>query len=95
MKAAGVVLQATGRRIQLMVACRPESVNGGKDGAGSTNILLWLQQVLPGVQKIVNQVEGAPVSRERQSGLRERQTLVLESEAEKVSHRFERSGSKR
>ena len=74
-KAAAIVLGAIKSRIQLLVACRPESVNGGKDGSGQTNILMWLSQVMPGVQKIANQVEDAPVSRGRQN-------LVLECAAE-------------
>jgi hypothetical protein len=73
-KAAAIVLQAIKGRVQLLMACRSESVNG-KDGHGQTNILLWLSQVMPGVQKIVNQVEGAPVSRGKQN-------LVLECAAE-------------
>jgi hypothetical protein len=71
-KAAGVVLGAIQRRIQLLIACRPESA-GGKDGGGQTNLLVWLTQVLPGIQKVVDQVDGTPVARER---------LVLETEAE-------------
>jgi len=67
---AAIVLGAIKGRIQLLAACRPEV---GKDGTGATNVLVWLQSVLPGVQKIVQQVDGASVSRER---------LVLESEAE-------------
>lgn len=77
-KAANVVLGAIKGRIQLLMACRPESVNGGKDGSGSTNILMWLNQVMPGVQKIVSQVERTSVSRGKQ-------TLVLECEAEKLA----------
>jgi hypothetical protein len=43
------------------MACQPESVNGGKD-ASSTNVLVWLSQVLPGVQKVVDQAKAhAPV----------------------------------
>ena len=85
-KAAGVVLQAIKGRVQLLMACRPESV-GGKDGSGSTNILMWLSQVMPGVQKIVNQVEGVPVSRWRQN-------LVLECEAQAEAD-INSNGSKR
>jgi hypothetical protein len=36
---------------------------------------MWLNQVMPGVQKIVSQMEGVPVSRGRQN-------LVLECAAE-------------
>ena len=72
-KAAAVVLGAIKSRIQLLMPCRPESALG-KDGSGSTNILLWLQTVLPSIQKVVQQTD-APFSRGRQ-------TLVLECEAE-------------
>jgi hypothetical protein len=74
LRAAKVVLEAIGRRVQISVACRPEGLNG-KDVSSQTNILMWLTQVMPGVQKIVNQVEDTPVSRGRQ-------TLTLECEAE-------------
>jgi hypothetical protein len=52
----------------------PEGAGG--NGSNSTNVLVWLQSVLPGVQKIVGQVDGAGISRD------ERQHLVLESDAE-------------
>jgi len=87
-KAANVVLGAIKGRIQLLMACRPESVNGGKDGSGSTNVLMWLNQVMPSIQKVVNQVEGTPVSRGRQ-------TLVLECEAEKLTENIKPNGSDR
>src|SRR5262249_11909107 len=51
-KAAAILLGAIKGRIQLLMACRPQSANG-KDGVGSTNILLWLNQVMPGIQKVV------------------------------------------
>jgi hypothetical protein len=76
-KAANIVLGAIKGRIQLLMACRPESASG-KDGSGSTNILMWLNQVMPGIQKVVTEVENAPVSRGRQN-------LVLECEAEKLA----------
>jgi hypothetical protein len=56
------------------MAGRPEST-GGKDGGGQINIVAWLSRVMPSVQKIVSQVEEAPVSRGKQ-------TLVLECVAE-------------
>jgi hypothetical protein len=86
-KAATIVLGAIKSRIQLLMACRPESA-GGKDGHGQTNILMWLSQVMPGVQKVVNQIEGAPVSRAGQN-------LVLECEAEKLTEDINSNGSKR
>jgi hypothetical protein len=62
LQTTGIVLTAIQRRIQLTMACRPESVNGGKD-ASSTDVLVWLSQVLPGVEKIVDQVKAhAPMS---------------------------------
>jgi hypothetical protein len=67
-RAAGIVLTAIQRRIQLTMAIRPEGAVV-KDGSGATNIAIWLSQVMPGVSKIVNQVGG-------------RQNLVLECAAE-------------
>jgi hypothetical protein len=77
LKAAGIVLTAIQRRIQIAIACRPEggAVNG-KDGASSTNILLWLQTVMPGISKVVQQANGNAVPRQK---------LVLECEAEKLA----------
>ena len=83
-KAATIVLGAIKSRIQLLTACRPEGPNG-KDGHGQTNILMWLSQVMPGIQKVVNQVESAPASRPRQ-------TLVLECEAEKLAEDINSNG---
>jgi hypothetical protein len=58
-----------------MAAGRPEST-GGKDGSSQINVITWLSQVMPSVQQVVNQVNGAaPIS----SG---KQNLVLECEAE-------------
>ena len=85
-KAAGIVLTAIQRRIQLAMACRTDGSGAGKDG-GSTNVLVWLSQVMPGIQKVVNQVEAAPVSRARQ-------TLVLECQAEAEAD-INSNGSKR
>jgi hypothetical protein len=67
-RAAGIVLTAIQRRIQLTTAIRPEGAVV-KDGSGATNIAIWLSQVMPGLSKIVNQVGG-------------RQNLVLECAAE-------------
>jgi hypothetical protein len=67
-RAAGIVLTAIQRRIQLTMAIRPEGVVV-KDGSGATNVAIWLSQVMPGVSKIVNQIGG-------------RQNLVLECAAE-------------
>jgi hypothetical protein len=86
-KAAAIVLGAIKGRIQLLMACRPENA-GGKDGSGSTNILMWLNQVMPGIQKVVTEVENAPVSRGRQN-------LVLECEAERLAEDINSNGSKR
>jgi hypothetical protein len=73
--AAGIVLTAIQRRIQLALACRPESA-GLSNGPREINVITWLRQVMPSVQQVVNQVNGQPpVSRGKQ-------TLVLECEAE-------------
>ena len=74
LKASAIVLGAIKNRIQLLAACRPEGA-GGKDGGGATNVLVWLQSVLPGIQKVVDQTDGASVPRGRQP-------LGIESEAE-------------
>jgi hypothetical protein len=76
-KAAGIVLGAIKGRVQLALAMagRPESA-GGKDGSSQINVITWLSQVMPSVQQVVNQVNGAaPISRGKQN-------LVLECEAE-------------
>jgi hypothetical protein len=86
-KAAAIVLEAIKGRIQLLAACRPEAVNG-KVGAAQANVLVWLSQVMPGVQKLVSQVEGDSVSRGRQ-------TLVLECQAEKLTENIKPNGSDR
>ena len=76
LKAAGIVLSAIQRRLQITMACQPGSVNSGKDGPREINIVTWLSQVMPSVQQVVNQVNGAaPISRGKQN-------LVLECEAE-------------
>jgi hypothetical protein len=79
LKAAGIVLTAIQRRIQLTMAVRPPEGAVGKDGSNSTNVLVWLSQILPSLpsaQKVVDQVNGAaPVSRGKQA-------LVLECAAE-------------
>jgi hypothetical protein len=72
LKASAVVLGAIKTQIQLLVACRPETMNG-KDGSGTTNVLVWLSQVLPSVQKITQQIDGVEIPREK---------LILESSAE-------------
>jgi len=74
LKASAIVLGAIKNRIQLLAACRPEGA-GGKDGGGATNVLVWLQSVLPGIQKVVDQTDGASVPRGRRP-------LGIESEAE-------------
>jgi hypothetical protein len=54
-RAAGIVLGAIKGRVQLALAMagRPESA-GGKDGSASTNIAIWLSQVMPQIQTVVN-----------------------------------------
>jgi hypothetical protein len=76
LKAAGIVLSAIQRRLQITMACQPGNAGGGKDGPREINIVTWLQTVMPSVQAVVNQVNGAaPISRGKQN-------LVLECEAE-------------
>jgi hypothetical protein len=72
-KAAGIVLGAIQKRIQLAMAMagRPES--GGGHGPREINVVAWLNQVMPSVQHVVNRVNG------ESHVLRPRQTLVLES----------------
>jgi hypothetical protein len=67
-RAAGIVLTAIQRRIQLALACRPEGAMS-KDEGSQVNIITWLQTVMPGVEKVIN----APLPREE---------LVLECAAE-------------
>jgi hypothetical protein len=71
LKASAVVLGAIKTQIQLLVACRPETMNG-KDSSATTT-LVWLQTVLPNLQKVVQQVDSVEVPRER---------LVLECDSE-------------
>jgi hypothetical protein len=71
-RAAGIVLGAIKGRLALAMVCRPES-GGGSNGPREINVVTWLSQVMPSVQKIVSQVE---------PGSRGRQTLVLKCEAE-------------
>jgi hypothetical protein len=82
-KAAGIVLTAIQRRIQLAMACRPEGVNGG-NGPREINVVTWLSQVMPSVQQVVNQVGGNASSDQLEGRTLQRpwQTLVLECEAE-------------
>jgi hypothetical protein len=76
-RASGIVLGAIKGRVQLALAMagRGESAGGG-NGPREINVVAWLSQVLPNVQRVVNQVNGgAPLSGKRQ-------TLTLECEAE-------------
>lgn len=66
LKAAFWVLAAVNQRLKLMMAARPEGARESQ-----TNVLVWLQNVMPGIQKVVQNVE-AP-----------REVLILETEAEK------------
>jgi hypothetical protein len=66
LKAGFFCLQAMNMRLKLMSACRPEQAK-----ESGTNTLIWLQQVMPGITKVVREVEAA------------RDSLVLETEAEK------------
>jgi hypothetical protein len=55
LKASFFVLQAINMRLKLLMAARPE---GAKES--QTSVLVWLQQVLPGVARVVQQVERQP-----------------------------------
>jgi hypothetical protein len=74
LKASYFVLQAIERRLKIMVGSRPEA---SKDGYGQTNVLVWLQSVLPSLQKIVQQVEEGDTESAKKG-------VVLKSEAEKL-----------
>lgn len=65
LKAGYWVLQAMNMRLKIMAAARPE---GQKES--NTNVLVWLQQIMPGVQNVVKNIEQV-------------ETLVMETEAEK------------
>jgi hypothetical protein len=54
LKASYFVLQAIERRLKIMAASRPEA---GRDGHGQTNVMVWLQSVLPSLQKIVQEMD--------------------------------------
>jgi hypothetical protein len=61
LNAAATIVAAIRTRTQILAALRPEVTNG-KDSS-STNTLIWLQQALPGVQKVVGQIDGNGASR--------------------------------
>lgn len=52
LKAGFFVLAAMNMRLKLMQAARPEGVK-----EGSSSVLIWLQSILPGVQKVVRNIE--------------------------------------
>lgn len=68
LKAGFWVLAAMNMRLKIMMAARPE---GAKES--QTNVLVWLQQVLPGVSRVVQEVEKTAPGRE---------ILLMETEAE-------------
>jgi len=70
LKASYLVLQAVQRRLQILMAIRPEASGNGQ--GQTTNVLLWLQQVLPGIQNAQQVVGG--------NG---REQLILETEVER------------
>jgi hypothetical protein len=70
-RAAQIVLGAVATQVKIMQAYRPEGVNG-KDSS-TTNVLGWLSQVLPGVSRVIQQIDSVEVPREK---------LVLECAAE-------------
>lgn len=69
LKASYWVLHAMSMRLKLLMASRGDAAK-----EGGTNVLVWLQGVLPGVQKVVQTVEQQAQGRE---------ILVMETEAEK------------
>jgi len=75
LKASYLVLAAIERRLRILAASQPESDKNWQEG--TTNVLLWLQTVLPNMQQGLEQGTngGAPRSRE---------TLVLETEVERL-----------
>jgi hypothetical protein len=75
LRASYFCLQAIERRVKILQASQPEAT---RNGQGSTQILVWLQSVLPNVQKLVGQIE----SNGRASA---KETLILESDAESSS----------
>lgn len=56
LKAGYFVLHCINTRLKMLAAARPES--GAKET--STNVLVWLQQTMPGITKIVQQVQETP-----------------------------------
>ena len=66
-------MQAIERRLKIMAA-QPEA---GKDGPGQTNVTVWLQSVLPSLQKIVQQIDDGDAASAKKS-------LVRKSEVEKL-----------
>jgi hypothetical protein len=56
------------------MAAQPEA---GKDGPGQTNVTVWLQSVLPSLQKIVQQIDDGDAASAKKS-------LVRKSEVEKL-----------
>jgi hypothetical protein len=74
LKASYFVLQAIERRLKIMAASQPEA---GKDGHGQTNVAVWLQSVLPSLQKIVQQIDDGDAASAKKS-------LVRKSEVEKL-----------
>ena len=65
LKASYFVLQAIERRLKIMAASRPEV---GKDGHRETNVSVWLQSVLPNLERIVQQVDGGATERQEEPG---------------------------
>ena len=74
LKASYFVLQAIERRLKIMAASRPEA---GKDGYGQTNVMVWLQSVLPSLQKIVQELDGDVPESAKQSPVQKRETERL------------------
>ena len=74
LKASYFVLLAIERRLKIMAASRPEA---GIDGHGQTNVTVWLQSVLPSLQKIVQELDGDVPESAKQSPVQKRETERL------------------
>jgi hypothetical protein len=61
MKASFIVLKVVETRIKLMLASQPD-----KSVQNETNVMVWLQQVMPQVSQAVRNVEAAPEPHARQ-----------------------------
>lgn len=66
LKAGYFVLQCINTRLKIMSAARPDG--GAKEA--NTNVLVWLQQTMPGITKIVQQVQETSLLEEKDDATR-------------------------